>query len=102
MALQRCTGSKNLGNDNPSIRQSYWPVFINGRKLHSNLRNTLYEEIYRNKMAKHWEKRDRMGQERSMRVNWEACEAAMKRLKIVNIAIGLLSTPKECAESESG
>jgi hypothetical protein len=25
--------------------------------------NTLYEEIYRKKMVKHWEKRDRMGQE---------------------------------------
>jgi hypothetical protein len=69
---------------NSTITGEYWPVFINGRKLHSNLRNTLYEEIYWNKMAKHWEKRDRMGQEQSMRVNWEDCEAAMKRLKIAH------------------
>jgi hypothetical protein len=33
-------------------------------------------------MAIHWDEKDRMGQDRSMRVNWEACEAAMKRLKI--------------------
>jgi hypothetical protein len=71
---------------NSTITGEYWPVFINGRKkklLHSNLRHTLYEEIYWNKMAKHREKkRDRMGHELSMWVNWEACEAAMKRLKI--------------------
>jgi hypothetical protein len=67
---------------NSTITGEYWPVFIKGRKLHSNLRNTLYEEIYREKMAVHWDEKDRMGHDRSMRVNWEACEAAIKRLKI--------------------
>ena len=49
------------------------------QQIHStNLWNTLYEEIYWNKMAMHWEERDRMGQDCSTWVNWEACEAAMK------------------------
>jgi hypothetical protein len=45
---------------NSTITGEYWPVFIRGRKLHSNLRNTLYEEIYREKMAVRWDKKDRM------------------------------------------
>ena len=60
----------------------YWPVSINGRKVNSALRTTLYDEIYRKKMALHWEKRDRMSQASSQVVNWDACAAAMKRLKI--------------------
>jgi hypothetical protein len=42
----------------------------------------VYEKIYREKMAVHWDKKDRMGDDRSMGVNWEACEAAMQQLKI--------------------
>jgi hypothetical protein len=61
---------------NSTITGEYWPVFIDSRKIHSNLQNTLYKEIYWNKMAMHWEENNRMGQDRSMWVNWEACEAA--------------------------
>mgnify|MGYP003519673277 CR=1 FL=1 len=67
---------------NSMITGEYWPVFIDGRKIHSNLWDSLYEEIYRIKMATHWEKHDRLDRERSMLVNWEACAVAMKRLKI--------------------
>jgi hypothetical protein len=67
---------------NTEITGEYWPVFISGRKIHSNLRESLYEEIYRHKIARHWEKNQRMAREHSMIVNWEACGDAMRRLKI--------------------
>ena len=38
----------------------YWPVFLNGRKVHSALRTTIYEDIYRRKLAIHWDKHERM------------------------------------------
>jgi hypothetical protein len=31
----------------------YWPVFINGWKVHSSLHTTLYDDIYRTKLALH-------------------------------------------------
>lgn len=65
-----------------NITGEYWPVFIHGRKIHSALRKSLYEEIYREKIETHWERRDRMLPEHSRQVNWEACESAMQRLKI--------------------
>jgi hypothetical protein len=64
------------------IMGEYWPVYIDGTKVHSALRETLYKEIYRKNMAMHWEKKDRMRQEHSILINWEACAEAMKRLKI--------------------
>ena len=64
------------------ITGEYWPVLINGRKVHSALRPTLYDEIYRKKLAIHWEKHERMSQEHSQLINWEACAQAMQRLKI--------------------
>jgi len=67
---------------NALITGEYWPVLINGRKIHSRLQDSLYEEIYREKMSLHWEKKDQTSQECSMSINWEACAAAMKRLKI--------------------
>lgn len=60
----------------------YWPVFFNGRKIHSHLLDTLYDDIYREKMGEHWDKRGRMTRERSMLVNWDACAGAMQILKI--------------------
>jgi hypothetical protein len=57
------------------IAGAYWPVSIFGRQVYSALRATLYEEIYRNKMALHIEQQERMSQEHSILVNWDACAA---------------------------
>jgi hypothetical protein len=67
---------------NTCITGEYWPVFIQGRKIHSSLRSTLYNDIYQRKMGLHWEKHDRFTQEQCMRINWDACAGAMRRLKI--------------------
>jgi hypothetical protein len=67
---------------NPLITGEYWPVFIQGRKIHSSLRTSLYKAIYQQKMASHWEKKDRFTKEHCMRINWDACEGAMQRLKL--------------------
>lgn len=67
---------------NSTLTGEYWPVFIHGKKIHSSLWDTLYEEIYRERMAMHWEKNDWMKQEHSMMVNLEACEGTMQHLKI--------------------
>jgi hypothetical protein len=42
----------------------------------------MYEEIYCKKMAQHWEQQQHMSQEQSILVNWDACDQAMKWLKI--------------------
>jgi hypothetical protein len=65
-----------------ALAGEYWPVFLNGRKVHSSLTKSIYEEIYRNKLAIHWEKHERFTQEQCRRINWDACEQAMRRLKI--------------------
>ena len=36
----------------------------------------------RQKMASHWEKKNRFTRDQCMRINWDACEGAMRRLKI--------------------
>ena len=68
--------------DTVPITGAYWATSIRGRQVTSALRATMYEEIYREKMGVHWEKQERMTQEHSILVNWEACDIAMKRLKI--------------------
>jgi hypothetical protein len=68
--------------DSVPITGAFWSTSIRGRQVTSALRTTMYEEISREKMGVHWEKHDRMNQEHSMLVNWEACAIAMKRLKI--------------------
>jgi hypothetical protein len=60
-----------------ALAGEYWPVFLNGRKVHSSLTKSIYEEVYRNKLAIHWEKHDRFTQEQCRRINWDACEQAM-------------------------
>jgi hypothetical protein len=64
------------------IDGEYWPVFINGRKIHSNLRTTIDDDIYQKKLEIHWEKNDRMRLEQFHLINWEACAHAMKCLRI--------------------
>ena len=68
---------------NPLIAGEYWPVFIQGRKIYSSLRTSLYKAmIYQQKMASHWEKKNRFTREQCMRINWDACAGAMRHLKI--------------------
>jgi hypothetical protein len=67
---------------NPLITGEHWPVFIKGRKIHSSLRTSLYKAMYQQKMASHWEKKDRFNKEHFMQINWEACETAMRSRKI--------------------
>jgi hypothetical protein len=67
---------------NDTLLGEFWPIFINGQKIHSYLQSSLYEEIYRSKMSLHWERKQRMTTERSILVNWPACASAMQRLKI--------------------
>jgi hypothetical protein len=74
--------SHQAHNPNALITGEYWPVFTQGQKIHSSLRTSLYKAIYQQKMATHWEKKDRFTREQFMQVNWEACEEAMRRLKI--------------------
>jgi hypothetical protein len=64
------------------LEGEYWPVFLNGRKTQSSLCTTIYEDIYRKKLSIHWHKHDRMTPDQFRLVNWEACEQAMRRLKI--------------------
>jgi hypothetical protein len=64
------------------ITGAYWSVSINSRQVYSALRSTIYEEIYRKKMSCHWKRQERMSQENSIRVNWDACAIAKQWLKI--------------------
>jgi hypothetical protein len=64
------------------ITGEYWPVFIQGHKIHSSLQTSLYSSIYQQKMASHWEKKNRFTKDQFMQINWDACEMAMRRLKI--------------------
>jgi hypothetical protein len=73
--------SQQAPNPNNSITGEYWPVLIRGHKIYSSLRTSLYEAIYQQKMATHWEKKNRFSRDLCMQINWEACESAMQRLK---------------------
>jgi hypothetical protein len=50
--------SHQAPNPNTLVTGEYWPVFIQGWKIHSSLWPSLYEAIYQQKMATNWERKD--------------------------------------------
>jgi hypothetical protein len=60
----------------------YWPVRIQGEKISSRLDERLREHILGQVQCERWERKGRLTWESIARVNWQACEQAMRSLSI--------------------
>jgi hypothetical protein len=67
---------------NFSITDEYWPACIRGEKIASWLDERIWEHILGSAQCEHWERKGRLTRESISRVNWHACEKAMKSLAI--------------------
>jgi hypothetical protein len=75
----------NLSNaqaENFSISDEYWPVRIQGKKISTRLDERIREHILGATQCERWERKGRLTRESITRVNWQACEKAMKSLAI--------------------
>jgi hypothetical protein len=68
--------------ENFSISDEYWPVRIQGEKISSRLDERIREHILGATQCERWERKGRLTRESITRVNWQACEKAMKSLAI--------------------
>ena len=68
--------------ENLSITDEYWPVRIQGEKISSRLDERIREHILGAAQCEWWERKGRLTRESISRVNWQACEKAMKSLAI--------------------
>jgi len=67
---------------NISLEGEYWPLQIQGNKVSGKADSTIYEYIHGGEMFRRWERKGRMTEDFSRKVNWVACKQAMKNLKI--------------------
>jgi hypothetical protein len=67
---------------NATITGEYWPVYIRGAKISSRLDEKIREHILGGAQCERWERKGRLTRESISRVNWRACEKAMKSLAI--------------------
>jgi hypothetical protein len=64
------------------VYDEYWPVRIQGEKNSSRLDERLREHILGQAQCERWEWKGRLTWESIARVNWQACEQAMRSLSI--------------------
>jgi hypothetical protein len=67
---------------NEMVANEYWPVFIGGSKISSQLDVAIREHILGTAQCERWVRKGRLTQESIQQVNWKACEIAMKQLSI--------------------
>ena len=67
---------------NPPIAYEYWPLSIRGQKVSSRLDVKIREHILGNAQCTRWEKKGRLSNECIQKVNWQACEKAMRSLSL--------------------
>jgi hypothetical protein len=68
--------------ENMSIAGEYWPVYIEGEKIASKLDERIRDHILCQAQCDRWERKGRLTRESIARVNWQACEKAMRSLTI--------------------
>jgi hypothetical protein len=68
--------------ENISIAGEYWPVYIEGEKTASKLDEHIRDHILGQAQFDRWERKGRLMRESIARVNWQACEKAMRSLTI--------------------
>jgi hypothetical protein len=64
------------------VQDEYWPVRIQGLKISSRLDERLREHILGQAQCDRWERNGRLTRDSIARVNWKACEQAMRSLSI--------------------
>jgi hypothetical protein len=72
----------NTPTVNTSIADEYWPVRIEAEKISSNLDERIRDHILGKAQCDRWERKGRLTSESIARVNWRACEKAMRSLAI--------------------
>ena len=68
--------------ENFPITHEYWSVHIHGQKISSRLDECIHEHIVGRAQCDCWEQKGRLTNDSIARVNWQACEQAMKSLSI--------------------
>jgi hypothetical protein len=64
------------------IANEFWPVSIRGEKVSSRLGERIREHILGQAQWERWERKGRLTREQIARVNWTACDQAMRSLTI--------------------
>jgi hypothetical protein len=65
-----------------AIANEYWPVGIRGEKVLLRLDEWMREHILSQAQWERWEQKGRLTREQIVRVNWKACDQAMRSLTI--------------------
>jgi hypothetical protein len=68
--------------ENEAVQGEVWSVSIRGRKIRSCLDAEIREHILGEAQLNRWEEKGKLAVANRHKVNWLACEKAMKNLKI--------------------
>jgi hypothetical protein len=67
---------------NIELENEYWTFSINDSKVSSYLDKEIFEHVHGAAQVHRWERKRRLPETATRKVNWDACEQAMKSLPL--------------------
>jgi hypothetical protein len=90
----------DYAGDNIVLDEEYWTFRIAGRKVSSYLETEIFVYVHGNDQLRRWERKRRLPMSAARKVNWDACEQALRSLPLARRHWVVKHTVGHCGVNE--